>query len=490
MKFGLKGKIISIILLVTGISLIGITYNLNKLSQFNDVIEKLFDHQLAIVMNVLEAERNIFVIHRDMKDIALSQSIQEIESKEILINNIQKDTFENLRVTEERFLREEGKDKTKKAQKIFAEWEPIRKEVISLSKEGRKADAALITQTKGDEQVKQIIDAMDALRTFAYSLAIDFRNEASHDRSQAYWISFFIALGSVAISILIGLFFAGSLINPIVAAVQKLSTTSSEIMVSIQEQAASTRQQATSIQETTPTMEEMSRTGSQILEKARSVAQSAEATSTAGVSGIQAVNESSETMDSIKEQVEQVAENIVRLSEKTQAIGDIIVTVTDIAERSNLLALNATIEAVGAGEQGERFSVVANEMKNLADQAKESTVQIRSILGDIQKEINNSVMSTEESVKRVEMGKKKSQLSAETIEQLIQTTQTSIQAFQQIVAGTNQQQIGIEQITEVLKNIRIATEQTAAGITQIERAVVDLNDLGTNLRQLGEPAKR
>ena len=62
-----------------------------------------------------------------------------------------------------------------------------------------------------------------------------------------------------------------------------------------------------------------------------------------------------------------MAENIVALSEKTQTVGEIVATVNDIAEQSNLLALNAAIEAAAAGEHGRRFSVVANELKNLAD---------------------------------------------------------------------------------------------------------------------------
>src|SRR5207253_3218723 len=149
-------------------------------------------------------------------------------------------------------------------------------------------------------------------------------------------------------------------------------------------------------------MEEVGRSGAQIQERAKQVAASAEATSSASTSGLQAVRDTAQTMEAIRDQVEQVAENVAALSVKTQAVGDIIATVNDIAERSNLLALNAAIEAAGAGEQGARFSVVANEMKNLADQAKESTVQVRNILGDIQKGINSTVMVTEEAVKRVE----------------------------------------------------------------------------------------
>jgi methyl-accepting chemotaxis protein len=180
-----------------------------------------------------------------------------------------------------------------------------------------------------------------------------------------------------------------------------LATATAEIRASIQEQAAGTRQQAATVQEITTTMEEVSQSGAQIQGKAKQVAAAAEATSAASTAGLDAVQGTTRTMEAIRAQVEQVAENIVSLSEKTQAVGEIIATVNDIAERSNLLALNAAIEAAAAGEQGSRFAVVAGEMKSLADQAKDSTVQVRTILGDIQKGINSSVLLTEEAVKRV-----------------------------------------------------------------------------------------
>jgi len=271
-----------------------------------------------------------------------------------------------------------------------------------------------------------------------------------------------------------------------VTATQNLNTTAAEILAAIQQQASSTKEQAVALQQTTTTMEEVNQTGSQISERARDVAQTAEAAASSSVAGIQAVNEANSMMEAIKEQVELVAENIVILSEKTQVIGEIISTVNDIAEQSNLLALNAAIEAVGAGEQGQRFSVVANEIKNLADRAKESTVQVRTILSEIQKGINTSVMATEEAVKRVETGKTKSEVAAQTIKQLTDSTQQSVRVFQQIVGGTNQQQIGLEQVTEALKNIRTATEQTAAGINQIEKAVANLNTLSQQLNELVE----
>ncbi len=160
---------------------------------------------------------------------------------------------------------------------------------------------------------------------------------------------------------------------------KNLNSAAAEIMASIQQQAGSTKEQAATVQQITATMNEVAQSGAQISDRAKQVAAAAETTSTISNAGMESVQDTTRTMESIRTQVEEVAEQIVALSEKTQAVGEIVGTVNDIAERSNLLALNAAIEAAAAGEQGSRFAVVANEMKNLADQAKESTVQVRTI---------------------------------------------------------------------------------------------------------------
>ena len=274
-----------------------------------------------------------------------------------------------------------------------------------------------------------------------------------------------------------------NLANQIRGVTENINSAAGEILASTQQQASSTREQSATVHEITSTMQEISQSGAQIADRARQVAGAVEATSSASTAGIQAVADTNRTMETIREQVEEVAENIVALSEKTQAVGEIVATVNDIAEQSNLLALNATIEAAAAGEQGNRFSVVANEMKNLADQAKQCTVQVRTLLGDIRKGINTSVMLTEEAVKRVESGKTQADVTERTIRDMTQTTQESVQAFQQIIAATNQQQIGLDQVTQGMQDIRQAAEQTASGTAQLEKAVTNLNDLSQQLRQ-------
>ncbi|MBP2298937.1 methyl-accepting chemotaxis protein [Azospirillum picis] len=262
---------------------------------------------------------------------------------------------------------------------------------------------------------------------------------------------------------------------------ESVHAATAQIRASTQQQSASVAEQLAAVEQTTATLSEITESGAQINRRAQDVAQGAQTVAASSHSGMKAVDDTIQAMDAIREQAEAVAENIVMLSERTQAIGEIIVTVNDIAERCHLLALNAAIEAAAAGEHGRTFSIVAGEIKSLADQSKEATSQVRSNLSEIQHGINASVMLTEEAVKRVAAGKRQTDATQSTIRTMAENIQESVLAFQQIVAGTNQQQIGLEQVIQALQNIREASSQTAAGTRQLEGAAANLNNLGQGL---------
>ncbi|MCB8879956.1 methyl-accepting chemotaxis protein [Acidisoma cellulosilytica] len=268
-----------------------------------------------------------------------------------------------------------------------------------------------------------------------------------------------------------------------------LNASAAQIRASTQEQAASVEQQLAALQETAATADEITHSGARISTRAQEVIQVAQQAVQTSANGLNAVGEAVRAMDAIREQGEVVAANIVALSEKTQAIGEIISTVNDVSERAHLLALNAAIEAAAAGENGRSFAVVASELKVLADQAKEATVQVRSLLGEIQRGINSSVMMTEEAVKRVAVGRERSDVTERTIEAITASVQESVQTFQQIVASTNQQQIGIEQVMGALQNIRQASQQTAAGTRELDVAASSLAELAGQLMTLGDRYK-
>ncbi len=155
-----------------------------------------------------------------------------------------------------------------------------------------------------------------------------------------------------------------------------------------------------------------------------------------------------------------------------------------MADQSNLLAVNASIEAAKAGEQGKGFAVVAQEVRNLAEQSKQATAQVRLILNDIQKAISTAVMATEQGGKVVEVGVNQSSDAGDSIRMLADAVTSSAQASIQIVAATNEQLVGMDQVAQAMESIKQASDQNVFGIRQVETAIHNLNGLGQNLKEM------
>lgn len=272
----------------------------------------------------------------------------------------------------------------------------------------------------------------------------------------------------------------------ILASTHLLATSSSEIFTSTTQTASSAIEIATAVSQATVTVEEVRQTAEVNNQKARLVSELAQRSLQRSQSGSQAVEELIGNMGMIREQIETIAERVVLLSEQSQSIGEIMVTVNDIAEQSNLLAVNAAIEAAKAGEQGRGFAVVAQEIRNLAEQSKQATAQVRVILNDIQKATTGVVRVTEKGSRTVETGAHLSLEAREVIKQLSESVTDSSQAAMQILASSQQQTIGMDQIALAMGSIKQASTENASGMKQIESAARHLYDLGQKLKQLTE----
>ena len=268
-----------------------------------------------------------------------------------------------------------------------------------------------------------------------------------------------------------------------------LVSSSSQILAATTQVATGTAQTATAISETSTTVEKVQQAAKQTAEKARIVANSAQRVAQVSQNGQKAVEETLNGMNRIREQMDSIALSVVRLSEQSQSIGGIIASVTDIADQSNLLAVNAAIEAARAGEQGRGFAVVAQEIKNLAGQSKQATLQVRNILNDIQKATGTAVMATEQGSKAVESGVKQSAQAGEAIKQLAESINEAVQASTQIVASSQQQVVGMDQISMAMQNINQAGTETAVSMVQSEKSAKNLNDLGQKLKEVVEKFK-
>lgn len=263
-----------------------------------------------------------------------------------------------------------------------------------------------------------------------------------------------------------------------------LASSGSEIMASVSQLTSSVAETSSAVSETTTAAEEVKQTTYVSSPKAQQVSELGKRSVEVSLAGQRSVEDTIQGIEHIREQVQAISDMVLRLSEQGRAIGEIIATVNDLAEQSNLLAVNASIEAAKAGEQGKGFGVVAQEIRSLASQSKQATAQVRSILFDVQKAISSAVMATEQGSKAVEQGVALSRETGEAMQTLTESVTEVTEAAVQIAAASSQQLIGMDQVVDAMEHIREAAIQMSAGTQQTEKTVHDLQHLSRRLQEI------
>jgi methyl-accepting chemotaxis protein len=370
-------------------------------------------------------------------------------------------------------------------------------EIQKKYKEGQEQGIALLQQGKRKETValsdKELLpvavrlrDKCDQYIEFQQKRLAEGRGDLSKTLSRSAFLLVAVSLLAIVSGLAIGLYLTKSITRQLREAIAQISSSSAEILATTTQVASGSAETATAVSETTTTVEEVKQTAQVSSQKAKYVSEAAQKSAHVSQTGKKSVNETVEGMNRIREQMEAIAETIVRLSEQSQAIGEIIATVNDLADQSNLLAVNAAIEAAKAGEHGKGFAVVAQEVRSLAEQSKQATAQVRSILTDIQKATSAAVLATEQGTKAVDAGVKQSTEAGESIRLLAESIGESAQAATQIAASSQQQLVGMDQVALAMDNIKQASAQNVAGTKQAETAAQNLNELGLKLKQLVE----
>ena len=268
-----------------------------------------------------------------------------------------------------------------------------------------------------------------------------------------------------------------------------LASSAGQIVTSMQHLAASAAEAASAVAQTTTTVEEVRQTSQMSSDRAKSVSGQAQNAAEVAQGGKLSVNQTIEGMQGIRAQMGSIAESILSLSAQSHAIGEIIASVDDLAAQSKLLAVNAAIEAAKAGDEGKGFSVVAQEVKLLAEQSKQATAQVRAILNDIQKATSSAVLATEQGGKAVEAGVRQSTEAGMSISALAESIAGAAQAAAQIAAASQQQVAGMEQVVVAMESIKSSSTQTVASTRQVESAARQLQELGEKLSQLAGQLK-
>ncbi len=297
-------------------------------------------------------------------------------------------------------------------------------------------------------------------------------------------VAILIILASLATVLPLGILRARQLTNLIKQLINGISASSQQTFSTVEQQERIVSLQAASVNETTVTMDELEASFRQSTEQAQAAATAAQQALQIAESGTKAVEANLKDMFTLEKKVGIIAEQMVHLSEQANQIGSISQFVSDLANQTNMLALNSAVEAVRAGENGKGFSVVANEIRRLADQSQRSAEKIYVLVSEIQSAINSTVMVTEEGTKRVAAGVQIAQKTEDAFTGVEEAVNKVVLNNQQISLNLKQQLDGIQQVVQAMDSINRGAKETAIGINQTKLSTQQLNEIALMLKDM------
>ena len=312
------------------------------------------------------------------------------------------------------------------------------------------------------------------------------KKQADSDVTQnKFWLLVIVIVGPVT-AIGLGFVLSSAITRAMKATINEMlsrvSNSLTEIAATVEQQERTISQQASSVNQTTTTMDELGASSKATAEQAQASAAGARQALKLASDGTLAVKQTMSGMSTLKDKVGAIAEQILRLSEQTNQIGSVSGLVGDLANQTNMLALNAAVEAARAGEHGKGFSVVALEIRKLADQSKKSAEKINALVTDIQSSINTTVMVTDEGTKNVDEGMNLAQGTAETFTGVADSINNVFLNSQQISLSADQQAIAVQQVVDAMNSLNLGAQESASGITQIKVSTQQLNEAAHKLK--------
>ena len=299
--------------------------------------------------------------------------------------------------------------------------------------------------------------------------------------SRTLWI-----FGAVLILVVlaVGWFFARSISRPLVGTIGVLSTSSAEIAATVAQQERITNLQATATTETNTTMEELGVSARQSADQAVSVAHGIKHVQELATAGTGQTERMMEAMNHLKAKVEAIARQILTLSEQTGQINSITELVTGFATETKMLAMNAAVEAVRAGEHGKGLSVLAMEVRKLADESTRSAERISALVQDVQKTTNSTVMATEEGTKKVEQSLQLARETTVTFMAVADSLNDASEGTQQIYLNVREQAEAVRQVVQAMNDLKIGASETAIGLSQTKEGIQSLNGAAQQLKAM------
>jgi methyl-accepting chemotaxis protein WspA len=189
------------------------------------------------------------------------------------------------------------------------------------------------------------------------------------------------------------------------------------------------------------------------------------------------------TMQQMVNATDSIGAKLAALSEKASNINSVLTTITKVADQTNILSLNAAIEAEKAGEAGRGFSVVAAEIRRLADQTSVSTWDIEQMLKEMQSAVSASVMGMDKFAEEIRRNVGEARHVAEQLSGMMDQVRKLGPRFDLVLQGMQSQAVGASQISGTMLQLSDATQQTVESLKATSEAVHQLQYAAGDLQQ-------
>ena len=495
-----------VLILSLAVTVVGVVY----MNRIGDSTRMMYDHPYTVHTEILQVQRNIINIDRELGYLLTEDDRQVIQARSRNIDELEQEALDAFDLLYERFLGDARLlDKVNEALVV---WKPIRDEVLRLKLSGQDLLAVNFDVQQNAPQIELIENLLQDVVDFAKGSAANFKTEADEDVQNAVTLVLSLLGAVFVVGILSAVMITRSITRPVAALltftqgiaqgnlalaavdyksndeIGTLTQAVNQMQVNLRELAmgvtdavnivsSSSAEMSAGAQETSAAVEELASSANQFAgavdqmsANTQDMAGSAERTSELSQQGQVEIDRTIEAMDEINEVVSALAVEIRELGRQSDEIGQIVTLITDIADQTNLLALNAAIEAARAGEQGRGFAVVAEEVRKLAEQSAGAADEITQLLQQIRAAAQNSVDRTDVGTDKVREGMEVVTETGRMFGEIADIIETVVQEIAEVASGTQELAAGAEEMGATTEEQSASAQQMAALSVQVTEA--------------------